>query len=261
MKYPVYLLLSLAFSIGCSGRDETAPTVLNNATGVSTDIQNDLWHAHRHVHDQIQVHDHEHQDGFEGGHEHPHGHTHRHAETPLGGIVVSLQRSATPGQLPSGSIPVPKRPHLEILPGLPAELGVCLLSENVHTEGVAPTAQKPISPVDEKNTQVSSKIRSADSSDHWSYWAPEVKEITIRFQLEGATYALNCEKGSVTSSTGLNGNIATFKAKLPETLRTRLTSTNARLRVAKLTIQVGASRFRVREQIYFQGEELSVFLQ
>ena len=142
MKYPVYLLLSLAFSIGCSGRDETAPTVLNNATGVSTDIQNDLWHAHRHVHDQIQVHDHEHQDGFEGGHEHPHGHTHRHAETPLGGIVVSLQRSATPGQLPSGSIPVPKRPHLEILPGLPAELGVCLLSENVHTEGVAPTAQK-----------------------------------------------------------------------------------------------------------------------
>ncbi|HBV65017.1 MAG TPA: hypothetical protein DEF45_18575 [Rhodopirellula sp.] len=271
MKTTVYLLISIVFTVGCSRPDSSTPSAARNTTGVSTDTQDDLWHAHRHVHDEVQVHDHEHHDGFEGGHQHPHGHTHRHAETLLGGIVVSLQRSATPGQLPGGSLVVPRRPHLEILPGLPSELRVCLLSENLPSagnQGVTTPSEDLISPFNQtnpentkSNPQISSKINRSGPNGSWGYWDPKVTKISIYFQLEGTEYVLACEKRQINTGSAGKTGIPVFAAKLPENLRQRLTSTNARLRVAKVTVEIGTSRLRVREQIYFQGEELYVFLQ
>jgi len=107
MKDAISILFCLSLIAGDGGEKVIAPNEMSSLPPISTDLQNDLWHAHRHVHDEIQLHDHEHESGFEGGHAHPHGHAHRHAETPLGGIVVSLQRVATPGQLPGGSIIAP----------------------------------------------------------------------------------------------------------------------------------------------------------
>jgi len=264
-----YLLAGFTAIVGCSDQNETTPPTSPNSASVSTDIQDDLWHAHRHIHDKIQVHDHEHTDGFVGGHKHPHGHTHRHAETVLGGIVVSLQRNATAGQLPGSSIAVPPRPHLEILPGLPAQLTVCFLSE----EPPSPRTENPARPSEETNqttaqttAQTNPKVSSADAPAEprsgWSYWDPELPEITIQFQLEGTEYTIACGKRVIPGPQPAgNASITGFGANLPKALRERLASTEARLRVAKLTVNVGQSRLRVSEQVYFQGEELSVFLQ
>ncbi len=263
MKHVAFLLAGFATIVGCSDRDDTAPPAPPNSPSVSTDIQDDLWHAHRHVHDNIQVHDHEHTDGFVGGHEHPHGHTHRHAETVLGGIVVSLQRNATAGQLPGGGIAVPPRPHLEILPGLPAELNVCLLSQELpsaSTENGSPASSEADVMANQTHFRTNSTIAPPDDGG-WSYWNPELAEITLNFQLEGTKYTLTCEKRIMSSEATGNASITAFRASLPEDLRVRLTSTKARLRVAKFTVEVGKSRLRVSEQVYFQGEELSVFLQ
>ncbi|MGI9444298.1 MAG: hypothetical protein ACR2N1_17640 [Rubripirellula sp.] len=263
MKHVAFLLAGFATIVGCSDRDDTAPPAPPNSPSVSTDIQDDLWHAHRHVHDNIQVHDHEHTDGFVGGHEHPHGHTHRHAETVLGGIVVSLQRNATAGQLPGGGIAVPPRPHLEILPGLPAELNVCLLSQELpsaSTENGSPASNEADVTANQTHFRTNSTVAPPDDGG-WSYWNPELAEITLNFQLEGTKYTLTCEKRIMSSEATGNASITAFRASLPEDLRVRLTSTKARLRVAKFTVEVGKSRLRVSEQVYFQGEELSVFLQ
>jgi hypothetical protein len=263
MKPAAYLFSGFAAIVGCSDPVDTARSVPPNSPGVSTDIQDDLWHAHRHVHDNIQVHDHEHTDGFLGGHEHPHGHTHRHAETALGGIVVSLQRNATAGQLPGVGIPVPPQPHLEILPGLPAELNVCLLSQELpptSTESGSSASNGGDVTAGQINSRTTSTVAPPDNGG-WSYWSPELAEITIHFQLEGTKYALACEKRRINSEAPENASITAFRASLPEDLRKRLTSTDARLRVAKFSIEVGRSRLRVSEQVYFQGEELSVFLQ
>lgn len=263
MKHIAFLLAGFAMIVGCSDRDDTAPPVPPNSPSVSTDIQDDLWHAHRHVHDDIQVHDHEHTDGFVGGHEHPHGHTHRHAETVLGGIVVSLQRNATAGQLPGGGIAVPPRPHLEILPGLPAELNVCLLSQELpsaSTENGSPASNEADATANQTHSRTTSTVAPPEDGG-WSYWNPDLAEITLNFQLEGTKYTLTCEKRIMSSGAAGNASIAAFRASLPEDLRVRLTSTKARLRVAKFTVEVGKSRLRVSEQVYFQGEELSVFLQ
>jgi len=263
MKHVAFLLAGFATIVGCSDRDDTAPPAPPNSPSVSTDIQDDLWHAHRHVHDNIQVHDHEHTDGFVGGHEHPHGHTHRHAETVLGGIVVSLQRNATAGQLPGGGIAVPPRPHLEILPGLPAELNICLLSQELpsaSTENGSPASNEADVTANQTHFRTNSTVDPPDDGG-WSYWNPELAEITLNFQLEGTKYTLTCEKRIMSSEATGNASITAFRASLPEDLRVRLTSTKARLRVAKFTVEVGKSRLRVSEQVYFQGEELSVFLQ
>ena len=263
MKPAAYLFSGFAAIVGCSDPVDTARSVPPNSPGVSTDIQDDLWHAHRHVHDNIQVHDHEHTDGFLGGHEHPHGHTHRHAETALGGIVVSLQRNATAGQLPGVGIAVPPQPHLEILPGLPAELNVCLLSQELpsaSTENGFPASNEADVIANQTHFRTNSTVAPPDDGG-WSYWNPELAEITLNFQLEGTKYTLTCEKRIMSSEATGNASITAFRASLPEDLRVRLTSTKARLRVAKFTVEVGKSRLRVSEQVYFQGEELSVFLQ
>ncbi len=263
MKPAAYLFSGFAAIVGCSDPVDTARSVPPNSPGVSTDIQDDLWHAHRHVHDNIQVHDHEHTDGFLGGHEHPHGHTHRHAETALGGIVVSLQRNATAGQLPGVGIAVPPQPHLEILPGLPAELNVCLLSQELpsaSTENGFPASNEADVIANQTHFRTNSTVAPPDDGG-WSYWNPELAEITLNFQLEGTKYTLTCEKRIMSSEATGNASITAFRASLPEDLRVRLTSTKARLRVAKFTVEVGKSRLRVSEQVYFQGEELSVFIQ
>jgi hypothetical protein len=268
MKHAVFLLVGFAAIAGCSDGEEGASAIPQSTAAVSTDLQDDLWHAHRHVHDNVQVHDHEHTDGFIGGHEHRHGHTHRHTETTLGGIVVSLQRNATAGQLPGGSITVPPRPHLEILPGLPAQLNVCLLSELLPS---ASTGTIPANPneTDSDETDPATKPAGLQSrfaaappngSSSWSNWNPDLPQITIQFQIQGTEYTLACESRT-TSSTAPETPMTVFGAALPDALRESLNSTKARLRVAKLRVEVGQARFRVTEQIYFQGDELSVSLQ
>ncbi len=264
MKRPAYLFIGLAALVGCNDGAGTAERAGQNTPAVSTDTQADLWHAHRHVHDQVQVHDHDHGDGFVGGHEHSHGHAHRHPETALGGIVVSLQRIATAGQLPGGNPAVPPRPHLEILPGLPTELNACLLSENWISEGSAdgaPAFDQPIQTKNPTDSPLSSALASPETSGSWSYWSPENPEIAIHFQAEGKKYAITCKKRSETTRSAGNTRLTVFSARLPEDLRERLVGSNARLRLAKLIVQVGGARFRIREQVYFQGKELSVFVQ
>ena len=267
MKYTTYLLAGLASIVGCSDDKNTGSSAASNMSSLSTDLQDDLWHAHRHVHDGIQVHDHEHNPAFTGGHEHSHGHAHRHAETALGGIVVSLQRKATPGQLPGNSMSVPPRPHLEILPGLPAEINVCFLSENtlssrrVEVENEVPSNSD--SPQDTTPTAEPDSDPAPDPSNvgaGWSYWNPAVSEITITFQLEGTDYAVTAKERGIAANDGTSASISMFAASLPAVLRERLSATKARLRVSKLVLTLGSTRLRVSEQLYFQGEELSVFL-
>ena len=266
MKHANYILIGLSAFAGCSDRDEIASRTPDIPPIVSTDLQDDLWHAHRHVHDDVQVHDHDHTPGFLGGHQHPHGHTHRHAETQMGGIVVSLQRRATPGQLPSESILIPPRLHLEILPGLPTELNVCLLSEASLLQ--PPQINELAQPSTEtelagRNTAQEPLLGAAppdDGTDAWSYWSPDLKTITIKFQLEGTEYAIACKKHEKTLPDVKIGENHFFCAEISAPLRARLASTKARLRLAKFTVELGDSRLHVREQIYFQGEELSVFL-
>lgn len=229
MKVAISVLFCLSLIAGCGGENVIAPNEMSSLSPISTDLQNDLWHAHRHVHDEIQLHDHEHKSGFEGGHAHPHGHAHRHAETLLGGIVVSLQRVATPGQLPGRTISAPVLPHLEILPGLPASLELCFLTESKPTG--------------------------------WSYWNPNTNEITVVVQVEGTSYKLACQKKLISGPQPTADEISSFKTELPESLRQRLAASKARLRIAKFSLYVENIRFKVREQVYFQGEELSVFLE
>ena len=256
-------MIVLAAIAGCRDQDEVASLTPPSASMVPTDLQDDLWHAHRHVHDNVQVHDHEHAAGFLGGHEHPHGHTHRHADTPLGGVVVSLQRHATPGQLPGNSRIIPPRPHLEILPGLPTELSFCLLSEELPPNPDSFLPSPTHSNVDgtQPSADTTKEAFPPDKTQGWSYWSPDLPTITIQFQLEGTEYTLICPRRKEIAGERKNFHQHIFSSKLPEALRERLASTEARLRVAKLTVELGQTRFGVREQIYFQGEELSVFLQ
>jgi hypothetical protein len=225
---PIFVL-GLATIVGCSDEIEHAPAEATIEGSISTDLQSDLWHDHRHVHDGIQVHDHEHDSGFVGGHEHAHGHAHRHSPSPHGGVVVSLQRIATAGQMPGSSLAVPARPHLEILPGLPTDFNACLLSEN--TDG------------------------------GWSHWNPEVGEITVVVQVQGTLFSLKCKQQPNSWQGVSEDKISCFGTELPPSLRKRLAGTQAKLRIAKFTLQVGQSTLRVSEQVYFRGEELSVFLQ
>jgi len=229
VRVPPIFIFGIATIVGCGHDLDTASVEPHRDSSVSTDLQRDLWHDHRHVHDGIQVHDHEHESGFAGGHEHSHGHAHRHSDPPLGGIVVSLQRIATAGQMPGSSITIPPRPHLEILPGLPTDFNACLLSENPDGD--------------------------------WSHWNPEVSEITVVLQVEGNLFTLNCKKQLKPQQDAEDDKISFFATQLPETLRNRLADTQAKLRLAKFTLKIGQSSLRVSEQVYFQGEELSVFLQ
>ena len=106
---------------------------------------------------------HEHESGFTGGHEHQHGHAHRHSETPLDGTIVSLRRLATPGQSPGSGTLIPPGLHLEVLPGLPKELNLCLLSE-------------------------------AEESG-WDYWGEPIDKITIELSIGGKEPTkINCVK-------------------------------------------------------------------
>jgi len=143
--------------------------------------------------------------------------------------VVSLQRVATPGQLPGRTISAPVLPHLEILPGLPASLELCFLTESKPTG--------------------------------WSYWNPNTNEITVVVQVEGTSYKLACQKKLISGPQPTADEISSFKTELPESLRQRLAASKARLRIAKFSLYVENIRFKVREQVYFQGEELSVFLE
>lgn len=222
----VVLGIILGAMVGCGDGGQSAPS---SDDPVSTDLQSDLWHDHRHVHDGIQLHDHEHESGFVGGHDHPHGHAHRHAETPLDGTVISLARVATPGQLQGETREIPRGLHLEVLEGLPEALKVCLVTE------------------------------TAESG--WSYWGDDVPEITVEFEVLGERFSLKCVKKEIPGAGTANRPIAGFQQQLPTSLRDGLSTGDSRVRISEFCINIGNSRFRAREQLYFKNRELSVSLQ
>ncbi|QEF97216.1 hypothetical protein Mal15_12540 [Stieleria maiorica] len=108
--------------VGCGQPPSPDPMVI-------TDTGSDLRHDHKHFHGDPHRHDHDHQGTFKGAHSHPHGHAHRHAPAPHGGVIVSLRLTGRQGASANQS-PVPLRPHVEIVTGLPERLRFYFLAES-----------------------------------------------------------------------------------------------------------------------------------
>ena len=230
MKDVHHLIFGVILFAGCHEQPPQDPDQVNSGTAISTDLQSDLWHAHRHIHDGVQVHDHEHESGFTGGHEHQHGHAHRHSETPLDGTIVSLRRLATPGQSPGSGTLIPPGLHLEVLPGLPKELNLCLLSE-------------------------------AEESG-WDYWGEPIDKITIELSIGGKEPTkINCLKKPTPRQEGPDFPFFCFSQQVPTEIRQQISENTSRLHISVFALTIETSRFIPREELYLKNGELSVSLQ